>query len=333
MDEREKALTLREALRVLGIGSNPGSALVRHGVLPAQVTPSVTLIWQGDLDRFRSRYMLFKEISALVERPSAPATKIVLDGLGIRPAKVAPELDVSIYERRVVEEAVAAWKADPTLLKPVQRRITAKLPACDVRDRLGCNDSLVKRMIAEGLLEASVGPREVEVREPALDEYPASDASHVADDVDAERREQGTGCLGASCCVVVARHHRRRHGRPRAVEGHQLCRRTGAWNRRMGSGRHRRPRRRSSRRPPARPRSGRRAPGPRGARRRGRVPSGPVRCANRPCVGAAAFRLLQSVNGLDYDLIGPCSGQRQRRTVPGALERRIGVNVGYGDGR
>ncbi len=221
MDEREKALTLREALRVLGIGSNPGSALVRHGVLPAQVTPSVTLIWQGDLDRFRSRYMLFKEISALVERPSAPATKIVLDGLGIRPAKVAPELDVSIYERRVVEEAVAAWKADPTLLKPVQRRITAKLPACDVRDRLGCNDSLVKRMIAEGLLEASVGPREVEVREPALDEYPASDASHVADDVDAERREQGTGCLGASCCVVVARHHRRRHGRPRAVEGHQ----------------------------------------------------------------------------------------------------------------
>jgi len=173
VDEREKALTLREALRVLGISSNLGSALVRHGVLPAQVTPSVTLISQGDLDRFRSRYMLFKEIFALVERPSAPATKIVLDGLGIRPAKVAPELDVSIYERRVVEEAVAAWKIDPTLLKPVQRRITAKLRACDVRDRLGCNDSLVKRIIAEGLLESSVGPREVEVMEPALDAFRA----------------------------------------------------------------------------------------------------------------------------------------------------------------
>lgn len=168
---REKALTLRQALGILGIGSNQGSALVRHGILPAQVTPSVTLIVPADLDRFRGRYMLFNEISKLVERPSVLGTKIVIDGLGIQPADVSGKLGTSIYERRQVEAAVAAWKADPTLLKPIPRKPTAKLRACDVRDRLGCNDSLVKRIIEEGLLDASVGARDVDVTESALDAF------------------------------------------------------------------------------------------------------------------------------------------------------------------
>ena len=167
-ERRTKRYTLREVLRILGIDSKLGSALVRAGLLQAEVTPSVTLIEPVELVRFRRKYMLANEVSELVGRPSIPGTKLVVDGLGIFPVKTSEPLPTSVYDRAEVEEKVGAWRRNPALLRPKVREATGELRAFEVRYRLGCNDSLVKRIVDEGLLHARIDARDVVVTEAAL---------------------------------------------------------------------------------------------------------------------------------------------------------------------
>jgi hypothetical protein len=132
---RETLITLREAQRRLGILSNMRSSLVRAGLLEAEKHPNTILVSLDELARFKASYITPHEVAAMIGKGSPCAATDLLAKLGVKPVGEPPLLDSRLYDRAVVEDAVTAWRRDPSKAVIALRHSDEVLYAGDVARR------------------------------------------------------------------------------------------------------------------------------------------------------------------------------------------------------
>ncbi|WP_442754277.1 TniQ family protein [Methylocystis sp. JAN1] len=161
---RETLITLREAQRRLGISSNMGSSLVRAGLLVAEKRPRTILVSLDEVARFKAAYVTPNEVAAVIGKGSPFAATTLLAKLGVKPVGEPPLLDSRLYDKKVVEDAVAAWRRDPSAADGAARHSDDVLYAGDVARRLRTVDSMVPALIKAGLLRADTTDKATVIR-------------------------------------------------------------------------------------------------------------------------------------------------------------------------